>query len=153
LAPGPVGGHVPLKPSPAFAPGSTISLEDELTYPSGIAYRGNPLPGGNAYTVSQAVNAIPIGTAYRGDLLPGGNTYSFAFPLDYPYNVCYKSTMSPQQIKRIRGVLGLTQQALANFIGASQVSVARWETGVHEPQGANLKALRELEQKAKKGKN
>ena len=58
--------------------------------------------------------------------------------------------MSPQQIKRIREVLGLTQQALADFIGASQVSVARWETGIHEPQGANLKALRGLEQKTKR---
>jgi len=58
--------------------------------------------------------------------------------------------MSPRQIQGLRKTLDLTQQALANIIGASQVSVARWETGVHEPHGANLKALRELEQKAKK---
>ncbi len=56
--------------------------------------------------------------------------------------------MSPRQIQRLRDALGLTQQALADIIGATQVSVARWETGLHEPQGANLKALRELEQKA-----
>ena len=58
--------------------------------------------------------------------------------------------MSPREIQKLRKALGLTQQALADTIGASQVSVARWETGVHEAQGANLKALRELEQKAKK---
>jgi DNA-binding transcriptional regulator YiaG len=58
--------------------------------------------------------------------------------------------MSPKQVRKIREVLGLTQQQLADFIGASQVAVARWETGVHKPRGANLKALKELAQKAAK---
>jgi len=70
--------------------------------------------------------------------------------LDRLYIVCYKATMSPKQIRQIREVLGLTQQQLADFIGASQVAVARWETGVHKPRGANLKALKELAQKATK---
>jgi DNA-binding transcriptional regulator YiaG len=56
--------------------------------------------------------------------------------------------MSPKQIRKIREALKLTQQQLADSIGASQVAVARWETGVHKPRGANLKALRELALKA-----
>ena len=58
--------------------------------------------------------------------------------------------MSPKQIVNIRKALGLTQQALADLIGAQRHSVARWETGVHEPRGANLKALKELAESAKK---
>jgi DNA-binding transcriptional regulator YiaG len=72
------------------------------------------------------------------------------FSLDRIYIVCYKVTMSPKQVRKIREVLELTQQQLADFIGASQVAVARWETGVHKPRGANLKALKELAQKAAK---
>ena len=58
--------------------------------------------------------------------------------------------MSPRQIRKIREVLKLTQQEMADSIGATQVSVARWETGVNAPRGANLKALKELAQKAAK---
>jgi DNA-binding transcriptional regulator YiaG len=58
--------------------------------------------------------------------------------------------MTPQQIKAIRKRLGLTQQKLADMIAASQVTVARWETGVNEPKGAYLKALQELANRAKK---
>jgi len=58
--------------------------------------------------------------------------------------------MSPKQVLKLRKSLGLTQQALADLIGAQRHSVARWETGVHEPRGANLKALRELAAKAKR---
>jgi DNA-binding transcriptional regulator YiaG len=57
--------------------------------------------------------------------------------------------MTPKQILKLRKDLGLTQQQLAERIGAARESVARWETGVHPPQGANLKALREMA--AKKG--
>jgi len=60
--------------------------------------------------------------------------------------------MSPKQIKRIRQVLGLTQQAMADIIGCRQHTVARWETGEMDPRGANLKALRELADRAGKKK-
>ena len=60
--------------------------------------------------------------------------------------------MSPNQIIRIRKALGLTQQQLADRIPANRVTVARWETGVHEPEGAYLKALTLLEAQAKKKK-
>jgi DNA-binding transcriptional regulator YiaG len=58
--------------------------------------------------------------------------------------------VSPKRIRTLRGILGLTQQQLADFIGASQVAVARWETGVHKPTGANLKLLKKLADKAAK---
>jgi DNA-binding transcriptional regulator YiaG len=57
--------------------------------------------------------------------------------------------MTPKRIITLRKRLGLTQQALADRIGAQQHTVARWETAQHEPRGANLKALRELEKEAK----
>ena len=52
--------------------------------------------------------------------------------------------MSPNVIKKIRRAFTLTQQKLADLIGARQHTVARWETGRNSPRGANLKALREL---------
>jgi len=38
----------------------------------------------------------------------------------------------------------MTQQQLADRIGASRETVARWEIGAHPPRGANLKGLRDL---------
>ncbi len=58
--------------------------------------------------------------------------------------------MSPKEILRIRETLALTQEQLARIIGAQRHTVARWETGVNKPRGANLKALRELAEKAKR---
>jgi type I restriction enzyme M protein len=57
--------------------------------------------------------------------------------------------MSPKQIRAIRTSLHLTQQQLADRIGAQRHTVARWETGVNEPKGAYLKALQELANKTK----
>jgi len=56
--------------------------------------------------------------------------------------------MSPEDIKTIRKKLNLTQQKLADLIGARQHTVARWETELHQPTGAYLKALMELQKKA-----
>jgi DNA-binding transcriptional regulator YiaG len=52
--------------------------------------------------------------------------------------------MSPNQILAIRESLKLTQQQLADRIGAQRHTIARWESGVNEPKGAYLKALTEL---------
>jgi DNA-binding transcriptional regulator YiaG len=49
----------------------------------------------------------------------------------------------------LRKKLKLTQQQLADLIGAQRVTVARWETGVSEPKGANLKALMGLKARGK----
>jgi len=61
--------------------------------------------------------------------------------------------MNSSQVKGLRRALGLTQQKLADIIGAHRESVARWEIGQNTPRGANLKALRALAEKAnRKGK-
>jgi DNA-binding transcriptional regulator YiaG len=57
--------------------------------------------------------------------------------------------VTPNRIKALRKRLGLTQQQLADMIAATQVTVARWETGSNEPKGAYVKALQELANKAK----
>jgi DNA-binding transcriptional regulator YiaG len=57
--------------------------------------------------------------------------------------------VTPKQIVKLRRDLGVTQEELAEMIGAFRETVARWETGKNEPRGANLKALRELQKKAK----
>jgi DNA-binding transcriptional regulator YiaG len=58
--------------------------------------------------------------------------------------------MTANDIVMLRRQLGLTQQQLAERIGASRETVSRWENGAHPPQGANLKALRELAERAKR---
>jgi transcriptional regulator with XRE-family HTH domain len=60
--------------------------------------------------------------------------------------------VTPKRIVRIRKALGLTQQDLAEKIGAFRESVSRWESGKNEPRGANLKALLDLEKAIKKKK-
>ena len=58
--------------------------------------------------------------------------------------------MKPKQVLELRKRLELTQRELADEIGATQETVSRWETGAHLPRGANLKALRNLAEKAKR---
>src|SRR5882724_394322 len=63
-------------------------------------------------------------------------------------NICYKTkSMTPKQIVKLRKDLDVTQEQLAEIIGAFRETVARWETGQNKPRGANLKALKELEAK------
>lgn len=52
--------------------------------------------------------------------------------------------MKPKDIIKLRKKLGLTQSGLAERIGASRETVSRWESGKHPPEGANLKALKDL---------
>ena len=58
--------------------------------------------------------------------------------------------MTPRQIINLRKALGLTQQQLADQLAANRPTVARWEAGRHQPRGGYLKALRELQKKAKR---
>lgn len=58
--------------------------------------------------------------------------------------------MTPREILALRRALDMTQQGLADRIGAQRHTVARWETGQNEPRGANLKALKELKESIKK---
>jgi DNA-binding transcriptional regulator YiaG len=64
-------------------------------------------------------------------------------------NRAWRQTMTPKEVVKLRERLGYTQRQLAERIGATQVTVSRWETGAHPPRGANLKALRDLTAKRK----
>jgi repressor LexA len=58
--------------------------------------------------------------------------------------------MKPSEIMKLRKRFGLTQGELAERIGASRETVSRWESGKHPPEGANLKALRDLAKRKRK---
>jgi len=58
--------------------------------------------------------------------------------------------MTAKRIIALRKALKLTQQQLADRIGAQRHTVSRWETDENKPRGANLKALKELAAKLKK---
>jgi len=53
--------------------------------------------------------------------------------------------MTPQEIKSLRHALGRSQAELAKIIGASEPSVARWETGKSRPIPSYLEKLRKLQ--------
>ncbi len=64
--------------------------------------------------------------------------------------------MLPEKIKKLRKKLNITQQRLADLIGVSQITVARWETSSqygNRPKGAGFKALADLAAKANKRGN
>jgi DNA-binding transcriptional regulator YiaG len=61
--------------------------------------------------------------------------------------------MTPRQITQLRRALRLTQQQLADQLAANRPTVARWEAGKHQPRGGYLRALRELQKKAKQKLN
>jgi DNA-binding transcriptional regulator YiaG len=56
--------------------------------------------------------------------------------------------MTKDEVKQLRAKLGMTQQQLADKLGVTQTSVARWEMGMHhieEPTARLLKLLVQLE--------
>lgn len=60
--------------------------------------------------------------------------------------------MDPDEFKRLREALGLTQDQLAAELGVHRVTVARWETGEHkvpEPAARLLERLK-ADSKARK---
>ncbi len=68
--------------------------------------------------------------------------------------------MKPQDLKRIRQQLGLTQQELADQLGVGRVTVTRWELGlrsISEPiarlvERVRAEARRNLRRKRKRPK-
>ena len=62
----------------------------------------------------------------------------------------YIDEVSPKEIKRIIKTYGLTQQALADKIGAHRVTIADWVRGANKPKGLYLKALQDLAEKQMK---
>ena len=63
--------------------------------------------------------------------------------------------MTKDEIKKLRKRLGMTQQELADTLGVTQTSVARWEMGLHvinEPTARFLKMLVKNKPKGKRKK-
>lgn len=64
--------------------------------------------------------------------------------------------MTPAQLKRIRAALRLTQSALAEKVGVTQNTVARWEIGargIPEPAARLIQTIKlETSRKAKRGR-
>lgn len=56
-----------------------------------------------------------------------------------------REEMTPERIKALRGVLGLSQRGLAEALGMSLGAVRHWEQGIRLPDGAACKLLRILE--------
>lgn len=52
--------------------------------------------------------------------------------------------MTPEELKRLRAKLGLTQEQLGAEVGVHRVSVARWETGEHKVPEPVARLLRRL---------
>ena len=55
--------------------------------------------------------------------------------------------MTPEEIKRLRTRLGLTQEGLARELGVSVSTVHKWERGRARPRGLSVRALQELAQR------
>ena len=72
--------------------------------------------------------------------------------LDCACSRCYNERMGPNEIKKLREFLEMTQEKFAQAIGANRVTVAKWETGDHAPLGLYRKALLALAEKAKRSR-
>ena len=57
--------------------------------------------------------------------------------------------MTPEQIKRLRKQLQLTQRALAESLGITVTTVHRWEAGLYAPRPEFAEKIRQLEKQAK----
>jgi hypothetical protein len=57
--------------------------------------------------------------------------------------------MTPQEIKQLMRELRLTQQGLADTIGAHPITIADWTRGASTPRGLYLKALMDLAAKTR----
>lgn len=52
--------------------------------------------------------------------------------------------MEAEEIKKIRKELGLTQEGLAQILGVTKVTIARYEAGTIRPQGDSEHKLQQL---------
>lgn len=63
--------------------------------------------------------------------------------------------VKPKELTRVRGELGLTQEALAEEIGVHRVTVARWESGtrkIPEPVARLIEKIRAEQIRAERRK-
>lgn len=52
--------------------------------------------------------------------------------------------MKPEQVKKIRKQLGLSQEKLAQALGVSRLAVIRWENGQRYASGLAVRFLKHL---------
>jgi len=50
-------------------------------------------------------------------------------------------TLTPEQIKKIRQSLRVSQPVFARYLNTSESTVEKWETGAKQPSGMALKLL------------
>jgi DNA-binding transcriptional regulator YiaG len=50
-------------------------------------------------------------------------------------------TWDAGQVRALRRHLGLSQQALAEELGARQQTISEWETGLYQPRGVSVRLL------------
>ena len=50
-------------------------------------------------------------------------------------------TWNAENIRALRGHLGVTQTDLADVLGMRQQTVSEWETGMYKPRGASVTVL------------
>lgn len=55
--------------------------------------------------------------------------------------------MNSEDIKKIRGTLGLSQEALAHLVGVSIQTVGRWERGLFTPSRLAEEKIKRLKVK------
>lgn len=53
--------------------------------------------------------------------------------------------MTAEDVRRLRGMLGLSQIALADLIPSTQRTISRWENGRVRPSPLYVRRLREIE--------
>jgi DNA-binding transcriptional regulator YiaG len=73
-------------------------------------------------------------------------------PLAVMYPAGTIMCVKPDELKAIRGRLGLTQTGLAAKLGVQRGAVARWETGVRTITGPVALAIRSLKKPKKRVK-
>ena len=58
--------------------------------------------------------------------------------------------MTPEEVKALRKVQGLTQEKFAKKIGVHSLTVSRWERGEMSPRGMALQALERMARRVAK---
>ena len=58
--------------------------------------------------------------------------------------------MSPQEVKLLRGRLGMNQEDMARALGVTVFTVSRWETGRRQPSPLAVRALKDLKGRKKR---
>ena len=59
-----------------------------------------------------------------------------------------RATWSAASVRALRSHLGMTQQQLADELGARQQTVSEWETGQYAPRGSSARLLSLIAERA-----